>query len=83
MRDDLPNLSSDDIEIDELGLEATATFVFPDGVRFPVQISRHTLSNWAGQPDAWEIRMAVLRRSGTLAKLAHSARKEARKKMKI
>jgi hypothetical protein len=83
MRDELPKLASDDIEIDEPGLEATATFVFPDGVRFPIQISRHTLPNWTGQPDAWGIRMAVLRRSGTLAKLVQSARKEARKKMKI
>ena len=56
MIEGLPTLASDDIHIDEARLEAIATFVFPDGLRFPVHVTRHTPNNWAGHSDTWEIR---------------------------
>jgi hypothetical protein len=83
MIDGLPTLASDDIHIDEARSEAIATFVFPDGLRFPVHITRHTLNNWTGRSDTWEIRVAVLRRSATLSKMAWSGRKDERSKIKI
>ena len=45
MTDALPTLISDDVQINEAGLQAIGTFVFPDGMRFPVHITRHTLNN--------------------------------------
>ena len=79
----VPTLASSDIEVDERELSATATFIFPDGVRFPIVISKHTLNHWAGSGGVWEMRTAVLRRSATLAKLAAAARKVDRKKFKV
>ena len=79
----LPTLASDDIHIDETRLEAIATFVFPDGMRFPVHITTHTLNNWAGHSNTWEIRAAVLSRSATLSRMAWSGRKDERRKIKI
>jgi len=79
----LPTLASDDIHIDEARLEAIATFVFSDGLRFPVHITTHTLNNWAGHSNTWEIRAAVLSRSATLSRMAWSGRKDERRKIKI
>jgi len=76
MTDALPTLVSDDIQINEAGLEAIATFVFPDGMRFPVHITRHTSNNWLGHSNARDIRAAVLRRSATLSRMAWFGRKD-------
>ena len=83
MIEGLPTLASDDIHIDEASLEAIATFVFPDGLRFPVHVTRHTLNNWAGHSDTWEIRAAVLRRSATLSRMAWYGRKDERRMIMI
>ena len=83
MTDALPTLASDDIQINEAVLETIATFVFPDGMRFPVHITRHTLNNWVGPSNARDIRAAVLRRSATLARMAWSGRKDERRKIRI
>jgi hypothetical protein len=83
MTDPLLTLVSDDIQIDQTGLEAIATFVFPDGMRFPVHVTRHTLNNWLGHSNARDIRAAVLRRSATLARIAWSGRTDERRRIKI
>jgi len=77
MTDLTPKLASGDIEVDERELTATATFIFPDGVRFPIVITKRTLNHWAGSGGPWEMRAAVLKRSSTLAKVAASARQVA------
>jgi len=83
MTDAWPTLASDDIQINEAVLETIATFVFPDGMRFPVHITRHTLNNWVGPSNTRDIRAAVLRRSATLARMAWSGRKDERRKIRI
>jgi len=83
MTDALPTLISADIQINEAGLETIATFVFPDGMRFPVHITSHTLNNWVGHSNARDIRAAVLRRSATLSRMAWFGRKDERRQIKI
>jgi hypothetical protein len=58
MTDALTALASDDIQINEAGLAAIATYVFPHGMRFPVHIRRYTLNNWVETSNA---RVAQLR----------------------
>jgi hypothetical protein len=36
--------------VDEEELSATATFIFRDGVCFPVVIIKHMLNHWSGGP---------------------------------
>lgn len=83
MTDAFPTLASDNIQINEADLEAIATFVFPDGMWFPLHITRHTFNNWVGPSNARNIRAAVLRRSATLARMAWSGRKEERRTIRI
>jgi len=83
MTDALPTLISDDVQINEAGLQAIGTFVFPDGMRFPVHITRHTLTNWVAHSNARDIRAAVLRRSATLSRMAWFGRKDERRQIKI
>jgi hypothetical protein len=66
MTEALPTLAGDDIQINEAGLEAIATFVFPDGMRFSAYIPSHTLNNWVEPANARDIRAAVLKRSAAL-----------------
>jgi hypothetical protein len=79
----LPKLGADDIAVDQDDFTAIASFVFADGARFPLLISRHTLLSWKAGADQKEITEAIVARHQTLAQLAASARAAGKRKLRV
>jgi hypothetical protein len=60
MTEPLPFLREDQIGIDADAAIATATFIFVDGMKLPVEFCWPTLRDWATRSRAGELKGAVL-----------------------